>query len=132
MVPGGSDIVDQAGFLTSSPMDTLLEFAQNFEQHNSPDINLEEGNSHNTASIRAGSSQKREATKTAVFASEEPPRQQQKQTCYKCRQDNCKGSNGRELCKNPCADCNRRSCEGRSSAEKNVKYGLSWSETGNE
>jgi hypothetical protein len=52
------DIVDQAGFPTSSQMDTLLEFAQSFEQHNYPDINLEEGNSHNMASIRAGSSRK--------------------------------------------------------------------------
>ncbi|KAJ7809630.1 hypothetical protein B0H14DRAFT_2865577, partial [Mycena olivaceomarginata] len=126
------DIVDQAGFPTSSQMDTLLEFAQSFEQHNYPDINLEEGNSHNMASIRAGSSRKREATATAVFASEEPPRQRQKRTCHKCRQDNCKGSNRRELCKNPCADCNRRSCDGRSSAQKNVKCGLSWSETGDE
>ncbi|KAJ7803134.1 hypothetical protein B0H14DRAFT_2889893 [Mycena olivaceomarginata] len=49
----------------------------------------------------------------------------QKRTCHKCRQDDCKGSNMRELCKNPCADCNRRSCEGRSSAQKNVKCGLS-------
>jgi hypothetical protein len=52
------DIVDQAGFPTSSQMDILLEFVQSFEQHNYPDINLEEGNSHNMASIRAGSSQK--------------------------------------------------------------------------
>ncbi|KAJ7880599.1 hypothetical protein B0H14DRAFT_2706990 [Mycena olivaceomarginata] len=111
------DIVDQAGFPTSSQMDILLEFVQSFEQHNYPDINLEEGN---------------KATTTAVFASEEPPRQRQKRTCHKCRQDNYKGSNRRELSKNPCADCNRGSCEGRSSAQKNVKYGLSWSETGDE
>ncbi|KAJ7339246.1 hypothetical protein DFH08DRAFT_812637 [Mycena albidolilacea] len=76
------DIVDQAGFPTSSQMDTLLEFAQSFEQHNYPDINLEEGYSHNMASIRAGSSRKREATTTAVFASEEPPRQRQKWTYH--------------------------------------------------
>jgi hypothetical protein len=61
------------GFPTSSQMDTLLKFAQSFEQHNYPDINLEEGNSHKMASIRAGSLRKREATTTAVFASEEPP-----------------------------------------------------------
>jgi hypothetical protein len=32
------DIVEQAGFPTSSQMDILLEFVQSFEQHNYPDI----------------------------------------------------------------------------------------------
>ncbi|KAF8169717.1 hypothetical protein K438DRAFT_1774100 [Mycena galopus ATCC 62051] len=105
VLPASWDNYQQPGLVSSSTeVNSFVEFAQSLDERNyHMDEDLRQESSFTITSARStasSSSRKREAEAlpNTPFASE-PPRQQQKRTCHKCKQQHCKGSNRRELCK---------------------------------